>query len=82
VPVAVYESRASGKILALAHTARAIEPGANEVVALDLAPPPTVPTDLDIVLNDDGTGQGVVGECNADNNTVALAAVECPVPAR
>ena len=82
VPVAVYESRAGGKILALAHTARAIEPGANEVVAIDLAPPPTVPTDLDIVLNDDGTGQGVVGECNADNNTVALAAVECPVPAR
>ncbi|OFX23934.1 MAG: hypothetical protein A2V77_09055 [Anaeromyxobacter sp. RBG_16_69_14] len=82
VPVAVRETGAGGKVLALAHTAKAIEPGANEVVAIDLSPPPAAPTDLAVVLNDDGTSQGVVGECDTDNNTAALPAVACPVAAR
>ncbi|HEX9288872.1 MAG TPA: VCBS repeat-containing protein, partial [Anaeromyxobacteraceae bacterium] len=78
VPVALYEGRAGGKLLAVSHTAGAILPGGRGVVSLDVAPAPTTPIDLVIVLNDDGTGQGVVGECDTSNNTVVLSALYCP----
>jgi len=78
VPVAVYEGRAGGKLLAVSHTAGAILPGGRGVVSLDVAPAPTAPVDLVIVLNDDGTGQGVVGECDTGNDTVVLPALYCP----
>ena len=81
VPVALYE-KATRKLLAVAKTAGAIVPGSNEVVAIDLAPAPATPVDLEIDVNDDGTGQGVVGECRTDNNVVALPQIYCPAASR
>jgi hypothetical protein len=78
VPVAVYEGGRGGKLLAVAQTQRAIVPGGFEIVSVELASPPTVPTDLTTVVNDDGTGQGVVGECDTGNNAVTLPAIYCP----
>ena len=81
VPVALYE-KATRKLLAVAKTAGAIVPGSNEVVAIDLAPAPATPVDLEIDVNDDGTGQGVVGECRTDNDVVALPQIYCPAASR
>jgi hypothetical protein len=77
VPVTVYE-KSTRKVLAVAKTAGAIVPGSSEVVAVALTPPPKVPTDLDIAVNDDGTGQPIVGECKTDNDVVTAPQVFCP----
>ena len=82
VPIALYEGQRGGKLLAVAHTTGAIVPGASEAVSLEVAPGPLLPTDLVAVLNDDGTGQGVVGECRVENDVVALPAVYCPAASR
>jgi hypothetical protein len=78
VPVAVYQGAAGGKLLGVGQTQHAILPGAFETVSIDLASPPTVPTDLTTVVNDDGTGQAVVGECQTTNNAVTLPSIYCP----
>ena len=82
VPIAVYQSRPGGTLLAVGHTSAAIEPGASTTVAIDLSPPPASATDVAVVLNDDGTGQGVVGECDTTNNTVIFPGLSCPVSAK
>jgi hypothetical protein len=78
VPVAVYQGQAGGKLLAVGQTLHAIVPGASETVTIDVTPPPLVPTDVTTVVNDDGTGEGVVGECNATNNAVQIPSIYCP----
>lgn len=82
VPVAFYQGGRGGKLLGVAKTAGAILPAMSETVSLDLAPPPSTPVDVTAALNDDGTGQGVVGECRTDNNAVTVPAVYCPVASK
>ncbi|BDG10126.1 FG-GAP repeat domain-containing protein [Anaeromyxobacter paludicola] len=78
VPIAVYQGAAGGALLATARTAGAIKPGAFESVSIPLAGPASAPATVTVVLNDDGTGQGVVGECRRDNNAVAVPGAYCP----
>ena len=78
VPVALYQGGPGGKLLGVAKTANAIIPGSSETVTFDLSPAPADPIAVTVVLNDDGTGQGVVGECRTDNNAIAVPAVYCP----
>jgi FG-GAP-like repeat len=82
VPIALYQSKPGGTLLAVGHTSGGIAPGANETVTIDLPSVPPTPIDVAVVLNDDGTGQGVVGECDTSNNTVVLSGLVCPVAAR
>lgn len=82
VPIAVYQSQPGGTLLAVGHTSTAIEPGASATVAIGLSPPPATPVDVAVVLDDDGTGQGVVGECDTGNNTVLVLGLSCPAPAK
>jgi hypothetical protein len=78
IPVAVYQGAAGGKLLAVGQTKGAIVPGAFEAVTIAVTPGPTTATDLAIVVNDDGTGQGLVGECDRTNNAQRIAGVFCP----
>lgn len=82
VPVALYQGGRGGQLLGVTRTTGAIIPGASETVSFQLSPPPATPTDLTVVANDDGTGQGVVGECHTDNNSAVVAAVYCPSAAK
>ncbi len=82
VPVAAYTPKPGGTLLAVGHTTAAIEPGASTTVSIDLSPVPASPTDVAVVVNDDGTGQGVVNECDTSNNTVLLPGLTCPVAAK
>ncbi|HZZ84050.1 MAG TPA: FG-GAP-like repeat-containing protein [Anaeromyxobacteraceae bacterium] len=82
VPIAVYQGAAGGPLLATAKTAGAITPGNFESVVIPLPSPPSAPTTVVVVLNDDGTGQGVVGECRRDNNVLSLPGAYCPVGAK
>jgi hypothetical protein len=76
VPISVYAGPATGAPAATVRTASAILPGASELVAIDL-PGPTAAQDYTIVVNDDGTGEGVVGECDRANNAVPLSQLRC-----
>jgi hypothetical protein len=78
VPIALYQSQIGGALLAVGHTAAAIEPGANTTATIVLPPGPAGSVDVAVVLNDDGTGQGVVGECDTTNNTVVVPGFFCP----
>jgi hypothetical protein len=78
VPIAVYAGAPGGAPVAVARTAGAIQPGGSEVVEVRLSPAPVEAQDYSLVLNDDGTGEGVVGECDRANNLVALRGLRCP----
>jgi hypothetical protein len=78
VPIALYQSQPGGALLAVGHTSAAIEPGASTAVTIVLSPAPVAPTDVAVVLNDDGTGQSVVGEYDTTNNTVLVPRASCP----
>jgi hypothetical protein len=79
VPIALYQSQAGGALLAVGHTSAAIEPGGSTMVTIAVSPAPPAQIDVAVVLNDDGTGQGVVGECDTTNNTVLVSGISCPV---
>jgi hypothetical protein len=78
VPIALYESRLGGALLAVGRTAAIIEPGGSTTATIVLPPAPAGPVDVAVVVNDDGTGQGVVGECDKTNNTVVVPGFSCP----
>jgi hypothetical protein len=83
VPVTLYVGAAGGQALAVAHTAGTILPGESETVTFDLPIWDTAPAaTLTVVLDDDGSGQGVVGECDRTNDAVSVPVVICPRPAR
>ncbi len=76
VPVAFYADKAGGTLLGVGHTQGAIEPGGSEVVSAML---PSTPSGLVVaVANDDGTGQGVVQECDRSNNSAVIGNAFCP----
>jgi hypothetical protein len=76
VPIAVYAGAAGGTPVVVARTATAILPGSSETVTIDIPGSPTG-QDFTLVVNDDGSGQGVVGECDRANNSVPLAQLRC-----
>jgi hypothetical protein len=76
VPVAIYA--AGSTPIATAATKGAIVPGQSETVVLAVSPGPTSATDLRVAVNDDGTGQPIVGECRADNGAALLPGARCP----
>jgi hypothetical protein len=80
VPVAVYQGQAGGTLLATGKTAGTIAPGESETVTLDVALAAGAMENLAVVLNDDGTGQGVVGECRTSNDVVLVPGF-CPIAA-
>ena len=78
VPVAVYAGAAgAAPPVALGRTVGGIVPGESETLVLNV-PAPAGARDFTVVLNDDGTGEGVVGECDRANNAVVLAGARCP----
>jgi hypothetical protein len=76
VPIAVYAGAPGGAPAAVGFTAGAILPGSSELVTIGV-PGPATAQDFTIVVNDDGTGEGVVGECDRANNSVALNQLRC-----
>jgi hypothetical protein len=78
VPVALYAGPPGGAPVAVGRTAAAIVPRASETVTLVVSPAPPDARDFTVVLNDDGTGEGVVGECERANNVVAVPGARCP----
>jgi len=76
IPIAVYQGQPGGTLLATAQTAGAIDPGASGQVTIEV--PLAHYSTLSVVVNDDGTGQGVVGECNRNNNDATLSIAQCP----
>jgi hypothetical protein len=71
VPVAFY---LGGALLGTATTAGSILPGTSETVTFELRSPPAAATELRIVIDDDGSGNGLVGECLEDDNTLTVPA--------
>ena len=76
MPIAIYAGPAGGAPFAVVRTTSPILPGSSETVTLDV-PGPAAPQDYTIVVNDDGTGEGVVGECDRGNNAVPLTQLRC-----
>jgi hypothetical protein len=77
VPVAFYQDQVGGKLLGVAHTQGAIQPGQSELVTFTITPALDAVTSVVVNANDDGTGQGVVGECDATNDAAMIQGVFC-----
>ena len=81
MPVAFYLAAQNGnQLLGTVATVGQILPGAAETVVLSFAPPGPItgPYTIYVVVDDDGKGQGVVNECDENNNASAPLAVGCP----
>jgi hypothetical protein len=77
VPVAFY-ALPSHQLEGVATTRGSILPGQFEAVTITIQPAPTTPTGLEVHLNDDGTGKGVVSECNEADDVVRADVAYCP----
>jgi hypothetical protein len=82
VPVTFYRSMPTAAVLGTVTTHGALLAGASETVSLDI--PPLVmggdadtPQDVYVTVDDDGTGHGVVNECDETNNTSPPITVTC-----
>lgn len=79
IPVAFYHREPGGTraLLGVGRTRRVLLPGGSEPVRIDWSPFPAewidVPVDVEIVVDDDGTGRGLVNECNETDNATAIA---------
>ncbi len=69
VNVAFYD-RETG-LLGIVQTVKAIPAGGAETVTLEVPNPGSPPYEVVAVVDDDGTGKGVLNECIEDNNTTA-----------
>jgi hypothetical protein len=78
VPVALYQGAPGGAPLAVGRTNGAIIPGGSETVTVVVSPAPPDARDFTVVLNDDGSGEGLVGECDRANNVVEVRGARCP----
>jgi hypothetical protein len=78
VPVAFYHRRADGgtTLVGVGRTRRVLLPGGSEPLRVDWSPLPAelvgVPLEVDVVVDDDGTGAGTVNECDEANNTATI----------
>lgn len=67
VPVA-FRSDPGGALYGVVETQTTILPGRYEDVVLELRSPPREPVGISVTVDDDGTGKGVLGECDEVNN--------------
>ncbi len=79
VPVAFYHLGTAGArtLLGVGHTRRVLLPGGSEPVRLEWSPFPAelvdVTLEVEIVVDDDGTGHGVANECDETDNATTIA---------
>ena len=83
VNVTLYHVQSGGTRAALAtvQTTTTIDPGQSETVTFDVPRPAGVGNnqsiDLVVVVDDDGSGNGAINECDEMNNETALAPLPC-----
>ena len=72
---------ATGIPLGTGMTDKALLPGGStKVVLAVVAPPPDMPADYYVEVDDASDGDGQILECNEDNNSDAVSAAACPQP--
>jgi hypothetical protein len=72
---------ATGVPLGAAVTDKALLPGqSTKVSVLVPAPPPDMPADYYVEVDDASDGDGAILECNEDNNSDAVTSAACPQP--
>lgn len=77
VPV-TFRADPGGTVYGTVQTQGMILPGRFETVKLELASPPTEPVGIEIRLDEDADGKGVVGECDEANNVARAGDAFCP----
>jgi hypothetical protein len=79
VPVAFYRGTVAdaAALIGVVSTAAALLPGASTVVEIDAPLVGDAPYSFLAVVDDDGTGAGVVQECDEDDNGGTIADVSC-----
>jgi hypothetical protein len=77
VPVA-FRADPGGALYGIARTRGSIRPGQFELVTLRVERPARTPIGLEVRIDDDATGRGVVGECD-ERNVVRVGDAFCPV---
>ncbi|MGI5860736.1 MAG: thrombospondin type 3 repeat-containing protein [Myxococcales bacterium] len=76
LPVAFYNA-ATGSLLGVVHTTLGLQPGEAQRVRFDWVNPPRHAS-VRVVVDDDGTGQGLHSECGpASNNETSTIAMSC-----
>jgi hypothetical protein len=76
VPV-TFRSDPGGVRWGVATTKGTILPGKFEDVTLQVTPPAEAPVGVAISIDDDGTGKGIVGECDETNNLARAGDAFC-----
>ena len=79
--VAFYEGTldAIGRLLGTAVVTVDLLPGASTLVTLTTPLEGSPPFAFVAIVDDDGTGTGVVEECNEDNNAAAIDGIDCDI---
>src|SRR5690606_18988197 len=78
VPVAFYEGLTPELLRCQSQTTPLVDPGEWEQVSCDISPAPVgEPTDVLVVVDDDGSGQGERAECFEGNNQATLVGLTC-----
>jgi hypothetical protein len=79
LPISLYSGSAmSGTLLATAVTTVALNRGEAEFIRFNWTSPPSTPTDIYVVVDDDGMGVGTINECLETDNVISLSNVYCP----
>ncbi len=77
MPIAIYNS--DGDLVCTTTTPQVLRPGQCGAATCSMTGVPTdAPADLEVVVDDDGTGAGVHTECREGNNTLVVTGVVCP----
>ena len=80
VPVSFWDGdpAAGGVLLGVARTTEPLDPGRAQRVVFTWHQPGAGSHDIFVRADDDGSGQGLVAECEDGNNQVSLGAIGCP----
>ncbi len=77
LPLSFYDApKPGGNLICTARSTQVLQPGACELVGCDWATPPTSPTNVTAVADDDGT-TSPSSECDTGNDTALLLGVAC-----
>ncbi len=68
-----------GALIGVVMTTVPLLPGSSTVVTIDAALTGTSPYAFFAVVDDDGTGAGMIAECNEDNGAAAIDGLDCSV---
>ncbi|MEM9074876.1 MAG: FG-GAP-like repeat-containing protein [Myxococcota bacterium] len=79
VPVSFYRGPldAPGDLIGTETTAIPLLPGASTVVSIDAPLEGDPPYEFHAVVDDDGSGAGIITECNEDGNAEDIADIDC-----